>query len=111
MDTYDTHWIVAEDGMKVIRTFFPDAESVSTRNFMLFSTSGIHGSYATIEDIEKRVQAGDNDILCELTFIIISPRMVRMIYGTCIPDIDDIPFLKELRQKSWDIMPSIGKGE
>ncbi len=38
------------DSMAALREFFPNG--ADPMNFVLFSTSGVHGTYATIEEIE-----------------------------------------------------------
>ena len=99
--------------------FLEDGElKVNEMNFCLFSTSGVHGSYNKIEEIEVYLNKygddqkdGDEDDQCgnHLTALIIQPRLVCMRYAD-IDDIkiEDIPFLKELRQKSWDVFSQIG---
>lgn len=72
-------------------------------NFVLFSTSGVHGTYNTIEDFE-------NDVECNhLTFLIVMPRVVSMVYGE-LNDLEkeDIPFLKKLREDSMKVISTIG---
>lgn len=44
------------DGMAALRLIFPTAQA-GEMNFALFSTSGVHGSYALIEDSERAWRA------------------------------------------------------
>lgn len=89
-------------GMEALRTMFPDGEADALR-FVLFSTSGVHGSYVTIEDSEA---TGLN----EVTFVIVQPRVVAMRYGNVVPKSpEDYAYLKKLRQTSWDAVSKIGK--
>ena len=72
-------------------------------NFVLFSTSGIHGTYNTIEDFEN------NQEMNHLTFLIVMPRIVSMVWGELDNlEKEDIPFLKKLRKDSIKIVASIG---
>lgn len=98
-------------GMEALRTMFPTGEP-NDMNFVLFSTSGIHGSYLTIEDheLEPEFEYDDGEFQeHEITFLIVQPRIVAMRYGKVNPKTpDDYEFLKKLRQASWDIVSKIG---
>lgn len=100
------------DGMDALREMFPDAEANSL-NLVLFSTSGVHGTYNTIEEAERSL-AGDVDedgeSLCdEVTFVIVHPRLVSMRYGVLNPkDQADIDYLKKLRASSHKAAAGIG---
>ncbi len=106
----------AEHGMAALRELFPDGEA-NDMNVVIFSTSGVHGTYNTIEEAEAHLaltveQAGSED--CEtspdVTFLVIQPRIVCLRYGTCTPkNADDIAFLKRLRASSWKALKTIGK--
>lgn len=86
--------------MTALREMFPDAKA-DNLNFVLFSTSGVHGTYMTIEDAEKEGT--------DVTFVIVHPRLVSMRYGNVQPETpDDWTFLKTLRQSSWDVVKQIG---
>jgi len=95
------------DGMAALREFFPEAEA-DNMNFVLFSTSGVHGHYGTIEDAERHL-AGDEEETSDVTFLIIHPRVVHLRYGNAEPkNDDDIAFLKRLRASSWKVALTIG---
>jgi len=96
-------------GMDALRSFFPDAK-VDDMNLILFSTSGVHGSYLTIEDVEGIINNKNEDNgEPEVTFLIIQPRRVTLRYGQCIPkNADDIAFLKKLREDSHKVIATIG---
>jgi hypothetical protein len=95
------------EGIKALREFFPDGEA-DDLNFVLFSTSGVHGTSRTIEDVEKFLTFGpkNNDPeesigTDEITFLILRPRMVTINFGVCCPrNLEDIVFLKKLRESS-----------
>lgn len=96
------------DGMLALRALFPTADADSL-NFVLFSTSGVHGTYQTIESLENFICGNDPDGFGELTFLIIHPRLVSMRYGVCKPkNMDDISYLKKLRNSSINAMSLIG---
>lgn len=92
------------DGMDILRSIFPTGEA-DYMNFCLFSTSGVHGSYWTIEDAERNFlnpEDGENN---PVTFLIIKPRIVSVIYGNCTPQSqDDFDFLKKLRASSKSVV-------
>ena len=89
--------------MEALRLLFPNGkQDINRDNFILFSTSGVHGTYNTIEDAERYNG--------EVTFLVVHPRIVSLRYGNVLPQTeDDFKLLKELRQASWDIIQRIGK--
>lgn len=108
--------VIAKDqginGMDALRSIFPNAEA-EEMNFVLFSTSGVHGTYNTIEEAEKSLTGEfdeDGDEFCdEVTFLIVNPRLVSLRYGVCNPkNQDDIDYLKRLRESSHRVVASIG---
>lgn len=107
------------NGMAALRDFFPDGKA-NDLNFVLFSTSGVHGSYTTLEEIEASLrkypepmtedEANEHDDHCRssLTFLVVQPRIVALRYGNADVTLDDIPFLKTLRDTSHAAMAKIG---
>lgn len=95
------------DGMTALRLLFPEGEA-DYMNVVFFSTSGVHGHYGTIEDVEKSL-AGDVEKPNDVTFVVVHPRMVTIRYGNSEPqDAADIAFLKKLRASSHAAMAEIG---
>lgn len=112
---YNHYSVIKEMAITLLRRIFPRGEA-NELNFVLFSTSGVHGTYNMIEDAEKVLTTAPIDLdkddccLSEITFVIIQPRLCTIYYGNCEPkNIEDIKFLKKLRQSSWDIVQEIGK--
>lgn len=97
-------------GMEALREMFPDGKA-NEMNFVLFSTSGVHGSYQTIEDIETRIDTGEElGASDSVTFLVVHPRMVWMRYGNAHPKtIADTEYLKSLRESSRDAVSEIGE--
>lgn len=96
------------DGMDALRGMFPDAKA-NELNFVLFSTSGVHGTYNTIEEAEQFLKGDDAEGYSEVTFVIVHPRLVAMRYGVCNPqNQDDIDYLKLLRASSQETVAGIG---
>jgi hypothetical protein len=93
------------DGMEALKFLFPEGKA-NGKNLVLFSTSGVHGSYTEIEEVEEflsgKVQYEDpDDCPRYVTFLVIQPRLVCMRYGNVKPrTMDDIAFLKRLRDSS-----------
>ena len=99
---YNIFRVASDGGMEALRLMFPGGLA-NEMNFCLFSTSGIHGSYCTIEGCQRR------DEVSHVTFLIIQPRLCCLRYGNCIPETDeDFVFLKTLRQSSMDNILAIG---
>lgn len=102
---YSVIRVESSEGMDRLRSVFPDGEA-NGMNFVLFSTSGVHGTYTTIEETEQEVKNGEQG---GLTFLIVHPRLVTMQYGECYPSTeDDFAFLKRLRQSSSIVASKIG---
>ena len=91
-----------ETGMSALRGMFPNARA-NELNFVIFSTSGVHGTYQTIEEAEAFLKGEDPEGYSEVTFLVVHPRLVALRYGTCEPvNQDDIDFLKRLRESSFE---------
>lgn len=108
--------------MDALKAMFPDGgKGIDLMNFVLFSTSGISGSYCSIEDMEamwKRGRCEDCDCPegepeCtdfSITFLIIHPRIKNIKAGNALPrNQEEFDYLKELRQASWDVVHNIGR--
>jgi hypothetical protein len=97
-----------EGGMAALRGMFPDAKA-NELNFVLFSTSGVHGTYNAIEEAELFLKGEDAEGYSEVTFVVVHPRLVAMRYGVCNPKTqDDIDYLKRLRASSQEAVATIG---
>ena len=93
------------DGIEALRSFFEDGKC-NELNFVLFSTSGVHGSYATLDEIE----ADTEDESPQLTFVIVQPRLVTLRYGNIDVRLEDIPWLRNLAESTPDAVAQILKG-
>jgi hypothetical protein len=111
---YNTfHLAPGADAMDVLHHWFPDGEA-NEMNLVFFSTSGVHGTYCTIEEVETGLSLpGDHeDRIHDLTFLVVQPRIVTLRYGNCTPKTpDDFAFLKKLRASSWAAAQKIGSPE
>lgn len=104
MPAYETVKLDRACGVSVLRTLFRDGEA-NSMNFCLFSTSGTHGSYLTIEDVAASLGTDEPE---QLTVLVIQPRVVRMLYGDIDVEPSDIDFLKQLRESSKRAVAGIG---
>jgi hypothetical protein len=105
-------------GIEALKTMFPEGEA-NDMNFVLFSTSGVHGTYTTIEEIEESLkkyegnEPGEDEYPDDyhgtrLTVEIIQPRICCLRYGNIEVTLEDVPFLKKLRESSWKVIQTIG---
>lgn len=80
--------------------------------YLIGSTSGVHGSYTTLNEIEA-CYAGACD--CEpdrhegsqwrlFTVLLIQPRLVRLRYGVLDLDAAEIPYLRLLITRSMEVI-------
>ena len=94
--TMPPHYKILElddrDGMDMLRALFPTGEATEYE-FCLFGTSGIHGAYANIDDVES----GESD---HLTVLVVSHRIVTLRYGHISVTPDDVPWLRGLQNSS-----------
>lgn len=105
------------EAMEQLRDMFPTGQA-NSNNFVLFSTSGVHGTYTTIEEIEHSLHSYPNgydggeppDDYCapSLTFLIVQPRICTLWYGNAKVTLSDIEYLKRLRQSSAEAAQKIG---
>lgn len=112
---YNVYGAVDEQNMamKSLRKMFPHGEA-NELNLCLFSASGVHGTYTTIEEVEASVLNGnvDEDGYAPqyITFLIVQPRIVCLRYGNCYPKTqEDFAFLYKLRATSWAAFRKIGR--
>jgi hypothetical protein len=97
----------ADYGIEALRRIFPDGRADSM-NFVLFSTSGIHGTYSTIEECDPSIPEEDRSD--DVTFLVVHPRIVCLKYGNCKPETpEDFAFLKKLRESSYAAVAQIGR--
>ena len=110
MSHYSIIRTAAGTGMNLLRSVFPNGEC-DYMNFVLFSTSGVHGHYCTIEEVENDMgKQATAEPVTGVTFLIVHPRLVCLKYGNCEPqNVDDIAFLKKLRASSKVAIAEIGE--
>jgi len=77
-------------------------------NWVFISTSGVHGSTTTLDELEAAwdLQEDHNDFLGHhITILIVHPRLVVMRYGEIEISREDIPWLRDLVAKTLDAVP------
>lgn len=94
---YETQQLTSMDQVKAHFTEDCDYEL----NWLFLSTSGVHGSYQTLDDIEA-CDGTDEEDECfdEITVLIVCPRLVVMKYGHLPIDRADIPWLRTVVTKT-----------
>lgn len=100
------------ESMDDLRALFPSGEA-DELNLCLFSTSGVHGTYRTIEECEAslakpRDQWGEDDS-AELTVMVLHPRLCTLRFGHVEIEARDIPLLKKLRATSSRLFSAMGE--
>lgn len=101
-DTLDEKWMC-------LKAFFEN-DKADHMNMLMGSTSGIHGSYTTLDDLEMpdpetaadNAESGfDMSHPEAFTFVVIQPRVCRLTYGTIgIRSIDDMNWLRNIITQS-----------
>lgn len=99
---------VVEGDIQILRDMFPDGKC-SWMNFVMFGTSGVHGTYDTLNDIEKLLQGASQH--GDLTVVLVQPRMALFSYGRLFVKLDDIPFLRQLEESSAKALAAFYQGD
>jgi hypothetical protein len=114
---YNHYAVHTDKAMQMFREYFPEG-MCDDMNLVFFSTSGVHGTYNTIEEVEETIRAGfpestdDKYYPDELTFVYLRPRLCTIYYGLVKPQtMEDIYLLKSLRETSWESAVTIGRKE
>lgn len=99
------HYSVASiKTMAEVRTFFPDGEA-SELNWLFCATSGVHGTYLTIDECEREIrdpaayELENNEPPSSpttITVLIVQPRIVHMRYGEVSVTLDDLAWLRRV---------------
>ena len=92
------HYSMAKiESMEDVRVEFPERVDF-TLNLFFCGTSGVHGSYRAIDDIEDSLALpeGHEDRSDLLTVLIVNPRLVRIAYGDIAVTAADLPYLRRL---------------
>jgi hypothetical protein len=88
-----------------LREMFPEGKADSM-NWVIGSTSGVHGSYTSLDEIlAGRNLTEDDDDYCGnlFTVLVIQPRRVRLLYGNVtITNDGDMAFLRGLIASSLE---------
>lgn len=89
------------DGMEYLREYFSKTP-INEMNVVFFSTGGVHDNGLTIEKAEQILTGkSDDERTLEISFLLLRPRILSIVYGLCSPvNIDDVFFLKKLRNES-----------
>jgi hypothetical protein len=97
---YDTKKL---ESMEQLRKYFPNGEA-DDMNWCVLSTSGVHGSYTTLDDLEESwdITDDEDDNYREhfITVLVIQPRLVNLRYGDIEIAKEDIPYLRKLVSSS-----------
>lgn len=106
---YNVFSVRAGRALDFLKKWFPTGDEPNDMNLVFFSTSGVHGSYATIEQVEENLRSSEEELLREVTFLVVQPRIVSMTYGNVTVSSDeDVAYLKRLRAASWAAAQKIG---
>jgi len=114
------------NGIDALKEIFPEGEA-NDMNFVMFSTSGIHGTHFDLDDIEeslkkygdepdflRNVDKDDTDVPDDyirnyLTILVIHPRLVQLKYGVIEVILEDIPYLRKLAKSSVEVFEATQK--
>lgn len=84
------------------------ADGPDEMNWIFLSTSGVHGSYETLDDVEANWDSEGGNYI---TVLAIHPRMVWSRYGHIeIPKKSDIQWLRQMATESLEAVKSSQQG-
>jgi hypothetical protein len=92
-----------------LKKLFPDGKA-DELNWCVFSTSGVHGSYQALDDIEKYLFNNNDDYSDSLTVLVIHPRLVVLKYGVIKINKQDISWLRKLVKSTLKAVEKSQKG-
>src|SRR6476619_1308052 len=87
--------------MQEIYNIFPNGVA-NKLNWLFLSTSGVHGSYNTIEDAEYILRGEDTEEeplpngRTLITVLIVKPRECVLLWGEVQVNMDDLNYLRKL---------------
>ena len=91
--------------MAEVRELFPD-DKADSLNWCLLSTSGVHGSYQSLDDVFS--DAEEDDLY--ITVLVIQPRLVILRYGLLKITPEDATFLRGLVATTLEAIPPTQEG-
>lgn len=100
-----------------LREQFPNGEIArESLTVCIFSTSGVHGCYTTIEAAERQLNHPRNDLYYSqyedsvptVTYMIIHLRSIKIIYGNIEVTAENLDFLKKVRASSQLFLAKMG---
>lgn len=105
---YSVQWLRDPSrGMEALRQLFPECRC-DAMNLILLGTSGVHGSYTTLDDLQAQLESrrwidprpvpvDETEDLPEITFVVVKPRTVMLYYGNVrVEHLGDIAWLRDL---------------
>lgn len=114
MNEWGSHYTVNSvpgDGMEFLRNFQPN-----DINYVFLSTSGVHGTYCNLDQIELLFVPGKEEEARkalgiypgeelpkerEITFCALLPRMVTTFYGNAtVRSMEDVKYLRRLTEQT-----------
>lgn len=105
--------IFALETLDDVKRIFPDGKC-NTLNWFYASTSGVHGSYRTLDDLEREWDNVDEESgkpYRDITVQILMPRMVTVMYGSVeIKNKEGIQWLRNLVQSSLEAIRESQQG-
>jgi len=93
--------------MATVRKIFKDG--ANEMNWLFLSTSGIHGTYCSLDDIESPgylEDLDDEEGPPKITLLIVMPRLVRTYFGDIEIEPEDIPFLRARVKETLEAVAS-----
>lgn len=113
---HHTHYSIGKlDSIEDLKTLFGEEPKADTLNWFVASTSGVHGTYTTLDQIEQAWDITDteneNYVGSYITVEVILPRMVRLIYGDIeLKSKEQIAYLRKLVKSSIEAITESQKG-
>jgi hypothetical protein len=100
MGTYYKNYEI--ESIEQLKSIFPDGEA-NDLNWCVLSTSGVHGLYTTLDQLERDCASGEREYP-SITVLVIMPRIVSMRWGHLNIALEDIPYLRKLVTSSLKFM-------
>lgn len=95
-----------------VREIFDDLDDISwDMNWLFLSTSGVHGSYISLDDLESWDETEEGyEWPRFITILIVHPRLVVIRYGEILIQPEDVPYLRECVKRTIEAITKSQEG-
>lgn len=96
-----------ERGVEALRLLFPTGKC-DDMNFVLFGTSGVHGTYGNTDQLFEDQTGKDKARgVDKITVLVVHPRLAGLRFGHIVVTPEDVEFLNGLRESTRAVISTL----